>query len=761
MGKPAAKLFKDQVQTSLKELSKAHRTNHKVSALIDHLRHAMIELHNTQLSVLSGCRVYQDQLLPELTKTFSPRLYQHAFTQLIRLHDAFLLCVSGECRHGCDAKRKRPYASGLTESTSFDKSLTYSGTSWDEIYHEECGIVRRIHSSVAPSRDFTIWWNRILERHSLLDQLLERIETTQLSIQQLIRDLVNSLPRQVSRRSDVKSCTIVWRDKMETSSLSMMNKRSYKYARPASFNVGKSESVVPASWETLLLSSFRKVTKRPLRIIIESDEEEDVGLNVTVKHRKLESPSVATSLHQLKQQYGVRPDQLENSRKMLEQEEHAATMHAKDIDTAPLDTVGGEINLQEELEEALSVLKGQRGALQAAQLNDDRAWLANENLRSAVMQVGNVYIDLQEFDMAFRYFQEAEAIVDRMQSWLNVELAHAGELSRKRYERNLLLIRGQAVVNKGIACFGDNLNTRDGKGALKHLRQAKSIAMRMEELAIADFGEESEYADCAIDCLQSQQLRTLCSRWIAHVNWRIGKREAAANQFLEICEDKFVESEQKNFHLSKTVNSLVEGRAKEQYFAASTLVDLASDFLESATPTALLQNSDKYDRMYTFCMSSYEAAKIISHKINQNGGTTSANQDIASCSELARLKNETRAWWEKKRQVLSSHIRTKEETRSKQTGPQSYDDCESSEVPSTSRQQSTQRGTRRRLIARSCQPSSTRRAKPPLHSKYSPWRNQASSNSLIYPAVARALPDSMKHMLSRASKHWVSGFRPH
>lgn len=99
--------------------------------VLAHTRHCFTVLRYNLRCLTNGLQVLSTTLLPSLSK--HPAAVQHIFTQMLRLHDGYILCVSGECRHAGDAQTNPKYPSRLAEHEGvYHASRTYSGTGWDE-----------------------------------------------------------------------------------------------------------------------------------------------------------------------------------------------------------------------------------------------------------------------------------------------------------------------------------------------------------------------------------------------------------------------------------------------------------------------------------------------------------------------------------------------------------------------------------------------------------------------------------------------------
>ena len=277
------------------------------------------------------------------------------------------------------------------------------------------------------------------------------------------------------------------------------------------------------------------------------------------------------SLIAIKTQMGVNAEELEAAREDLERE----TLVRNDGISSCL---GNRISQQEHHQQqqqqqhqnhpsrqiendAHTIQRGRRkverlqGILQRVQsrdhVDDNEVWDARECLREAYMALGNDLLwsvpkSAEKYEQALDHFGNAGDLVDDQQAAHQTLVQSTNDnatLESRFIQRNLLLLRGQAHVNRGIALVEWSqlsptkpiLIRKLISQAIQELSKAVHYAKDMRRQAKVDQQQHPPYhgnnnnndwVDIIVDIFKADQLESLASRWMGVALWPSQPTEA-------------------------------------------------------------------------------------------------------------------------------------------------------------------------------------------------------------------------------------------
>jgi hypothetical protein len=405
------------------------------------------------------------------------------------------------------------------------------------------------------------------------------------------------------------------------------------------------------------------------------------GLVVRVQEQtreiKAEDSATTLSLREIKLQMGVDVDGLAAAWDGLEAEEASASRAAAVIDSAPTDFVLDSSGEQHEIQQAKFRVKNRKSVLNKVITrdipDDNEVWDAREGLREALMTAGNSLLwatsslrkgRSEELKTAIRYFRESKDLV-LQQEKLHARMTREGSdfsSASRFYRRNLLLLRGQAHTNTGIAMieYSGQLDGRNGerkvclRGAIGELENAQECAQTIKFHAVVDNNEVSGSVETMLDVLRAQQLESLSARWMGTAYWRQGRRPESVRIF-EYGVVDFAEAEHsKNMHDEDLFEVELQVRA-ESYYSCTALADLASGALERSPGSSQPDVLAKYDELLLIATKALDQAASISKMIQglflssrRTGGSFEAFQhdhEVLEADALRRCHVEMRDWW--------------------------------------------------------------------------------------------------------------------
>jgi hypothetical protein len=661
----------------------------RAGRLVRHIRHVFLALRQNQRSLTLGLACL-DRRLPqhnnkEGVKMMDVRL---AFATLLRLHDGYILTVSGECRHAGDrtAAQSTPFPSRLHDNPAlYTPTNVYSGTAWDEWNDAVCGLRTRLCGPQLLRIDY----DALVEPGrpaAVFEDMVSQTEQTLIGMQ-------SDFTRLKAKMERVYSAKIVWRDRMEQ--LIIMGGGGTAAQRVQLERVGSQFQVHKAlgvctmeEWEVLMKPrpiETKEKTKKKKRIIVDSDDDNDDnfvdetlkkpttetesqvlhstvlpldndhGLQVKITEPKKDTglPQVNVSVNEIKQTMGVDIQQLEAARMEVEGEEEQARIEADAIDDAEPELSS---------DEAKRRVKRARKAYERALLHrdDTEVWNARELLREELMRAGDILLSStattsaivtttttrkkDDREIALSYFDSAAALV-RSQQQLDQKLGHD-----PYFALNLLLLLCRAKINIALACLqlAERYLCRSPRRE-EYLQRACQEA----EAAIQQAQQMSQASEDCADLLRAFQLHALAMRNKGVALWHLQRRKEA--------QESFQAAGTSPSHISPAGSTeddpiLLECQL-ERYNAWTTFADLAIGVLERADVTAIRENETFYSEMFQMVQGAMFGASSASSDIRI---LTDEATDVTSPDELERSRLELETWWKERKNMALLRIDTTE-----------------------------------------------------------------------------------------------------
>ena len=243
------------------------------------------------------------------------------------------------------------------------------------------------------------------------------------------------------------------------------------------------------------------------------------------------------------------------------------------------------------------------------------------------------------------------------------------------YRRNLLLLRGQAQVNTGIAMVeqarrfcpeggGDPARRVQLERAGRELEAAVASARAMQAQATEDAATGCSPSETTLDILRAQQLESLARRWKAAALWHLYQKPEAFQSFQEAAS---VFAPPASFVMSTSTDGEIldvalECRA-ECYHAWTTLADLASRSLERATVKLIRESPSFYEKVLDFVRKALTNAAASSRTMEAElrpiaGKYRQACEEhgILVPNELSQSLKDIQEWWQRRREAASQRI---------------------------------------------------------------------------------------------------------
>jgi hypothetical protein len=525
---------------------------------------------------------------------------EHLLQQYVRIGDGMVLLESGECRHVGDYPQKNyRYKSQLTKNqvrgdgytVLYSKDLKYSGFGWDEFFDNQYGVQARLMRALqklAGGKSTTSIWDALLETGAqLFESSFDTHETEVQAVRKSLeafRDTVKSDLLQLLHQFGGGGGKVHFatQDKMEFIEVKMRKQvagvSSVKLQRRGDeFQLKNRDGVMPDGWNRItwknhmeLPSRIRIVaassqfgTKKPealtkgdgvkavkkRRLVIEDssdDEEGDAGFHVRENKIQNVETKDMTSLNAIKTDLGVNALELETAREGLEAEQEPQKQ---------LNEKGGSIE-QAVLDLAVQTRKTcvkrlrkdlQRVINKHVDIND--VWDAREHLREETMELGCDLLEIQSptssqhlldaktcFKEATRLILEQEALHK-----LIVKDTNDNTEGAWRFQRNLLLLKGRAQTNHGIALLELSLIPKAPLATKKKYRVEATQKLSLAELVVKELQSRilrdkkrgASASETAKDSIDATQLEALALQWHGSVLWLDGKQAAATNKFHE------------------------------------------------------------------------------------------------------------------------------------------------------------------------------------------------------------------------------------
>ena len=616
---------------------------------------------------------------------------QHVLQCYLRLGDGMVLLASGECRHPGDIKSVK-YKSNLTMNQIrgdgytmlYSKDLIYSGFGWDEFFDAKCGVQEILLNALARlaggSKSKTRIWDTLLEHGAqLFESTLDTHETKLHMIRKSLEDFRERVKGDLTKLLPNRKITFGTQDKMEYLEV----RGSFKLLRRANeFQIKGEDGVLPNGWTAAqwnahlaLPSRIRNqlVTSQKLavvdtkkrqrrRVIVDSDDDGDDNEAGGVHVLKTKTAEIVStnmsSLNAIKSDFGVDAAELETAREQLESE------HLQQNDKAEDDAVDSEDGNIKNRRARVAKLKKALCIVVDAKEDALEIWDVREHLRKETMQLGNDLLALQGLQNlidAKDCFVEAMELVQQQEAAHKVIVQGTGDMTDevRLIRRNLLLLKGRAQTNFGIALLELSLvakapsvtRKKDRAAAAISLTQARRCAQKLQDLAADDWRRGASPSEAALDIVDAVQLEVLAWRSYGSIMWHDGKEtdsvrafEDAASAHTKIDKSIMVFVDKGGEFLEHYLDILMEC-----YFSLTSLFDLAAAKLEqlpiagSPLPVVASSNKQKGEFLLSTTSNAVEEAKPIiamiekftqnrqgfDHYLDENGVLTEEGMNAA------------------------------------------------------------------------------------------------------------------------------------
>jgi hypothetical protein len=865
-----------------------------IAKVLNHARFLWTVLRRQTQILEYGLECFRKRILPslesELAKTATTdemaSVVQHVFTLLLRLHDGYILTISGECRHPADiewAKQSTSFPSRLNKQQPpqnmnqqqvYKSTLIYSGTSWDEWNDPHCGVRKRLIDKIRPywkkkqkttnDNDDVLLWEMLTE-DTLLEALINEFESqsvvhVQSTVTKLIHqnEFADSIQRALRRQVKQAKVTLQFRDKLERLQIVLIQLGSHQQQQTMTFQryantFQMNESALPLHIQSVQdwwsMQQFPKNSnnndnhpsempaKRRKRIRIDEEDDLDSGnqLDNTKEEKKstkggkvesnsnsglevkvveqpknefhynnssnsIETTATTTSIRQIKQSYGVEPDQLAESLDILASEE----LHSQTI-ADQIDQVFWE---QEQIRDARRIVKQrQREYEQLSRQQqkrkrnknagsdnelDEELWNAREMLRKACMKAGELLLSKSP-QQALQYFLNAKGIVQIQQQNSHVIIV-AGKDNEEDdgpfFRRNLILVLGQAQINCGIAHM--EMGWKDALRSQLHFTNAIPCFDDAIESA-NNLHEQSKWDGVDADLRQAQNLRQLAFRWKGSAAWNSSSSlSSTKSQQKELAYEMFRQAD----GILGSYENDYEFQL-ERYHTWTTWVDLVTQTMEQMSIRSSTQEwRDRLEEFFEIGIQNTIQTSTILQSIQTDNFGPSEDQEIIilTTAQLLESRKEFRSWWNEQiegsfRPLSDYTSHASNNNHGKKSTPVSRGDIQSGSYSMSKRpfvlnpqgfhkQKNRHRRSPYNLggtgysnmgvsAATSAATSPIAASATPMpRPKYRPWgdimidaRTGHWIPKLVYPAVAPEMPARIKEILDRRRKqdHSVEG----
>jgi hypothetical protein len=271
-------------------------------------------------------------------------------------------------------------------------------------------------------------------------------------------------------------------------------------------------------------------------------------------------------------------------------------------------------------------------------------------------------------ERALYFFEQAQALVydqERLHRRMTARLSDS-EATSSVFQRNLLLLRGQAHVNAGIALV--ELVRLKPKSCWKQkafceFEAAHTAAESLGDLSASDSGSS---IDATIDRHKSRELGLLADRWRGTLLWITGERARATQLLLKNTSITLPVDDETSTDI---VTECAEATLKigiESYLSGATLADLVLIDLEALSAAMVRREESKCEAL----MKSFEVvvgelvtkSRLLIQAFARIESTWLADPDVLEGNgilneeELLAMLQETQDWWSRKKTLSLQRI---------------------------------------------------------------------------------------------------------
>jgi hypothetical protein len=397
------------------------------------------------------------------------------------------------------------------------------------------------------------------------------------------------------------------------------------------------------------------------------------GLTVKVEASK-QKTETEESVVAIKTQLGVNAGELASSREALESEQSlSGKAISREIEQQEATIQKGERKVQR-LKMIVQRVKSR------VRVDENEVWDARECLREAYMTLGNdllwfptaenvdTSVAEARYEQALRCFGHAKDLVLEQKNSHQAlkEGTNDDALDGRFVERNLVLLCGQATVNRGIALV-EQSRLRDTKLAMRQklltqammeLNEAEKCAKELRRLSQSHQMQACKISDRVEifkDKLKADELESLTLRWRATGQWQLNQRESkevfsrAAGFFFGTVPDEIIID---NFSLVFKLLEIGVGCIQSNNLLADlscvavehlvntrqqqSKISICEEHIQSVRK-ALEQNSQISNNIMSLASKSSFGQSIRSFM---------EEQDILSSEQYDQSKNEIVSWWQ-------------------------------------------------------------------------------------------------------------------
>ena len=303
--------------------------------------------------------------------------------------------------------------------------------------------------------------------------------------------------------------------------------------------------------------------------------------------------------------------------------------------------------------------------------------LGNDLLELNAIVVGG---SKQTLDYAKSLFLDSIGLISEQFKCIDSVTSNEDEKMREMMRRGLMLLRGRAETNTGIAlleeakhqkqmqqsrAIGDGIR---GKGnatktlleATKHLQKALDDACLLKDQIVSSPPSSRSEAEQKL-LFEAQSLHILALCRYGDVLWLLGRKKDAVSKFELAASINDDEAEVRAAMSSATGREFCLDILCERYFATIALIEHASGAAEKV-PISGVSSNDGKDQAIDLVYRGYDFASSISDKICSL--TEDANshlsfrdvceeRDILSRDSLTEAKIDVKKWWEGRKTAAS------------------------------------------------------------------------------------------------------------
>ena len=317
-------------------------------------------------------------------------------------------------------------------------------------------------------------------------------------------------------------------------------------------------------------------------------------------------------------------------------------------------------------------------------------WDARESLREVKMMLGNHLLELnaivvggskQTLDYAKSLFLDSIELISEQFNCIDSVTPNEDVKMREMMRRGLVLLRGRAETNTGIALLEEGKYQRQmqqsraigngirGKGnatktlleAAKHLQKAIDDASLLQEQIVSSPPISRSEAEQKL-LFEAQSLHVLALCRYGDVLWFLGRKKDAVSKFELAASINDDEAEVRVAMSSAAGREFCLDILCERYFATIALIEHASSAAEKVPISGASSSNDGRDQVIDLVYRGYDLASSISDKIFRLTEDVNSHlsfqdaceeRDILSRDSLTEARIDIKKWWEGRKTAAS------------------------------------------------------------------------------------------------------------